>query len=246
MTARLADRQQHNVSPRLLLLPAITSSRSPLTECDINLHKSNSTYFTDLDISRSNLVMLLFRNQFQTPYLPHKPTLILGGVQCTFRKQIKPYQPYEMWTRVMSWDDKWLYIVTHFVPKNKFIPGAYELQSMPKTRRQPLMRDKANGDDDSKRHVYASAISRYIFKSGRQTVTPGEMFRRCGLLHPQDQATIGDSGSEAETNEKVEQARKEALSIARLENGWDSVHALFSVEVVRRFWVDIPISFGVR
>jgi hypothetical protein len=60
MTARLVGGRQNDVSSKLLLLPAITSSRSPLTECDINLHKSNSTYFSDLDISRSNLVMLLF------------------------------------------------------------------------------------------------------------------------------------------------------------------------------------------
>lgn len=229
MTARLADRRQHSISPRLLLLPAITSSRSPLTECDINLHKSNSTYFTDLDISRSNLVMLLFRNEFQTPYLPRKPTLVLGGVQCTFRKQIKPYEPYEMWTRVLSWDEKWLYVVTHFVPKGKFLPAGYELQSVSETRRRVLSRDEIDGDDEAKRYVFASAISRYIFKSGRKTVTPEEMFKRCGLLQPDNQADVEEcySGADIKVVEKVEKARREALPIARLENGWDSVHALF-------------------
>jgi hypothetical protein len=229
MTARLIDERQHNISPELLLLPAITSSRSPLTECDINMHKSNSTYFSDIDISRSNLVMLLFRNQFQTPYLPHKPTLILSGVQCTFRKQIKPYQPYEMWTRVLSWDDKWLYIVTHFVPKHKFTPAGYELQPMPKIRKQGLFKTRLDGEDEAQRHVFASAISRYIFKSGRKTVTPEEIFTRCGLLRLNDRKNIGDKSIEAETTdlEKLEKARKEALPVAKLENGWDSVHALF-------------------
>lgn len=229
MTARLADGHHKDVSPKLLLLPAITSSRSPLTECDINLHKSNSTYFTDLDISRSKLVMLLFSNQFQTPYLPHKPTLVLGGVQCTFRKQIKPYQPYEMWARVLSWDEKWLYIVTHFVPKGMFFPAGYELQSTPKTRRRGLSRTETNGVAEAKCHVFASAISRYVFKSGRRTVAPKEMFKRSGFIHLHDQAEVRDCHSEADTKilEKVEMARREALAVARLENGWDDVHALF-------------------
>jgi hypothetical protein len=173
--------------------------------------------------------MLLFRNEFQTPYLPHKPTLVLGGVQCTFRKQIKPYQPYEMWTRVLSWDEKWLYVVTHFVPKGKFLPAGYELQSMPKTSKRTSTRDEANGNDEAKRDVFASAISRYIFKLGRKTVTPEDMFRRCGLLHAHDHAESEDRQVEADAKvvEKVERARTEALPIARLENGWDSVHALF-------------------
>jgi hypothetical protein len=229
MTARLVEGRQHDVSSRLLLLPAITSSRSPLTECDINLHKSNSTYFSDLDISRSNLVMLLFRNKFQTPYLPHKPTLILSGVQCTFRKQIKPYQSYEMWTRILSWDDKWLYVVTHFVPKHMFTPAGYELQSTPKTPRQGLSRTRSNGEDGAQHYVFASAISRYVFKSGRKTVTPEEMFRRCDLLRSNGQENTEDDRTEVEVRalEKLEVARKEALPIAKLENGWDSVHSLF-------------------
>ncbi|KKK12077.1 hypothetical protein AOCH_000012 [Aspergillus ochraceoroseus] len=51
------------LTPECLFLPTIHRSRSPLTECDHNMHKSNSTYFSDLNISHGNIGLTLF-NQF--------------------------------------------------------------------------------------------------------------------------------------------------------------------------------------
>ena len=34
--------------------------------------------------------------------------LALGEVQCSFKKEVKVYEKYEMWTRVLCWDQKWM------------------------------------------------------------------------------------------------------------------------------------------
>ncbi|KAJ9148845.1 Capsule polysaccharide biosynthesis protein [Pleurostoma richardsiae] len=110
------------LSPRCLFLPAINTTRSPLFECDYNIHKSNSTYFTDLDISRGNISLVLFRKPFNPFPGPNQLLMVLGGAQCVWRKEIKPYQSYELWTRVLSWDEKWIYLVSHFVERGRFVP----------------------------------------------------------------------------------------------------------------------------
>ncbi|GME27100.1 uncharacterized protein LTHEOB_11190 [Neofusicoccum parvum] len=69
LTTRLRGlKSRRPLSPECLFLPAISATRAPLTECDYNFHKSNSTYFTDLDISRGNHSLLLFGNEIQTRY----------------------------------------------------------------------------------------------------------------------------------------------------------------------------------
>jgi hypothetical protein len=111
-------------------------------ECDYNFHKSNSTYFSDLDITRSHLVCALLQPGIEK--LQHnkreklvldkngKPVLgkwsiMLGGVMATFKREIGMYQGFEMWSRVLCWDRKWIYIVTHFVKKGTVKPSAYIL-----------------------------------------------------------------------------------------------------------------------
>ena len=52
----------------------------------------------------------------------------LGGVNALFRREIKPLQRYEVWTRILAWDEKWLYLVQHFVRKGAVRPGRVLLQ----------------------------------------------------------------------------------------------------------------------
>src|SRR5690349_19737208 len=95
-----------------LFQPTITPSHSPALECDYNLHKSNSTYFSDLDVTRSHLVCALL-NRTMRKLLDNpgriigpdgKPArgrwgIMLGAVYCGFKREIKPYEGYEMWSR---------------------------------------------------------------------------------------------------------------------------------------------------
>ena len=191
-------------SPRQLFQPIITSSRAPLTELDYNIHststsiskpasqsflktstESNSTYFSDLDIARSHLVCTLFATGIEQARCTNGTSAILGGngkfgvclgaVSCSFRKEVKPYQRYEMWTRVLSWDHKWIYIVTHFVCKTK---ASGTLSQNVKQPGRPL----SGFEEVDENHIVASALSKCVFKKGRWTIPPETMLDVSGLL----------------------------------------------------------------
>ncbi|KAH7149245.1 hypothetical protein B0J13DRAFT_621131 [Dactylonectria estremocensis] len=173
---------KHN--PRMLFKPMITPSHSPLLEIDYNLHKSNSTYFADLDISRTHLVSYLGRASMASLSRNSKTKIVmdpatgqpvkgpigimLGAVECSFKSEIAAYKGFEMWSRVLSWDRKWFYIVTHFLPKNAARPTEWLDPRCAKMR----VRGSSDAAGGWEKKIYATAISKYVFKLGRFTVHP--------------------------------------------------------------------------
>ncbi len=206
--------------PSALFQPVITTTRSPLVECDYNFHKSNSTYFSDLDVTRSNIVCCLLREGIKklntTPGVVIGPDgvpakgrwgIMLGSVQCSFKKEIAPYEPYEMWSRILCWDRKWIYVVSHFVKKGAVKPTGYTLSPpsslwgsifgsrkakkiAAKEAEKELAKEHMNGNGhtlESKiphKAIFASAISKYVMKLGRLTVHPEVVIEASGLLPP--------------------------------------------------------------
>lgn len=127
------------------------------------MHKSNSTYFSDLDIARTHLVchlikrsLALRRKTRQSPYVA------LAGVTALFRREIKPFEKYEIITRLLCWDGKWIWVVSHFVSLGK--------------------NQNKDGSGDGKRKIFASTLSKYVLKHGRITVPPEDVLRESGLL----------------------------------------------------------------
>lgn len=109
--------------------------------------------------------------------------LALGAVSCTFRKEVKPFQSYEMWTRILTWDDKWIYTVTHFVRKDTVRPRGFTFlrpQEQHLIPRQGKLSDLARKEDA----IFASALSKCVWKKGRRTVPPEIMLQVSGLLPP--------------------------------------------------------------
>jgi len=229
--------------PDALFKPIITISRSPLAECDFNLHKSNSTYFTDIDINRFHLIACLCREGIAKLHTspraftpvdstvdPGNFMLGLGSVSCNFYKEIKPYTSYEIHSRILAWDQKWIYSVTHFVRE-----GARMLKTKDKGKQ---------GVDDEKNlrpeDIYASSVSKFIVKLGRVRVHPEVFLAASGLLPPKPggwftlsneegnltkringklggsvpQYTTSDSGSSWDW-QRVEQQKEEGLVYAR-------------------------------
>ncbi|SCU94335.1 LANO_0E06458g1_1 [Lachancea nothofagi CBS 11611] len=88
------------------------STYASLFECDFYLHKSNSTYFEELDISRTDLMTKIFQKLFlhskRYPFVP------VANVFTNFLKEIKPFQTYDVRSCVFCWDDKWIYIMSRF------------------------------------------------------------------------------------------------------------------------------------
>lgn len=197
----------------------ITSSRNTLYDCDYNLHKSNSTYFADLDVSRAHHVGCIVRMGLarlnrgderglssETIAAPGQYFVALGAVSCFFQRQIEPLQAFEIYTRVLSWDRKWLYLVSHIVKKGAVKPDSYALQPWKKSKRRPgQLKDD---DKDLTKHIFATSVSRYVFKKGRLTISPEVVLERSRLLPerpagagplPRGEAIDGQSSEQSST-----------------------------------------------
>ncbi len=183
------------------------------------------------------------------PSNPGKPArgkfgVALGAVHCSFKKELQPYQSYEMWTRVLSWDRKWLYIVTHFVEKGAVKPRSWDASVFGPTR-------KTEGTpQDWQKHIHATAVSKYVFKVGRLTVHPAMVMEASGMLPErpggwlvvEDDAvpsSLGDSGEivpEPEVDDaeatgwdwkRTEQVRKKGHDFAMHFAEMDGLHGHF-------------------
>ncbi|KAK5173020.1 uncharacterized protein LTR77_003142 [Saxophila tyrrhenica] len=181
--------------PKHLFAPMITSSFNTLYDCDYNFHKSNSTYFADLDVARANLMGCIIRtglarlNRGDEEGLPEDTTaakgtyvLALGGVSCFFQRQIEPLQQFEIYTRLLAWDRKWIYCVSHIVKKGAIKPDSYALQPWKRGRKQAAEAKKE--DEDLTKHIFATSVARYVFKKGRLTINPEIVLERSRLLPP--------------------------------------------------------------
>ncbi|KAH6707041.1 hypothetical protein VD0002_g7191 [Verticillium dahliae] len=251
-------RKSPRLGPRSLFRPLISESHAPLTEIDYNIHKSNSTYFSDLDIARSHMASHLLRPGFRK--LTHntktgviidditgKPRrgnfgIMLGAVHCSFRREITAYAPYEMWTRILAWDRKWLYMVTHFVPKGIARPSEYLDTKFGRARTR-------KGGPDSKeanawKHkIYATAVSKYVFKLGRWTIHPSYIIDGSELLpaHPKgpegwrggpngvgDEEDLGEVANDGSWDWKmVEKRRREGMVFAQQFANLDTLESWF-------------------
>jgi hypothetical protein len=162
---------------------------------------------------------------------------MLGAVECSFKKEIKPYEPYEMWSRILCWDRKWIYVVSHFVKKGAVKPAGFTvsppsslLGSMFGSRKakKDVATEHMNGNTNGHalepkilhEAIYASAISKYVMKLGRLTVHPEVVIKASGLLPPKpggwNTMSGPKSGDEAQTNghvvELVESAGNEDIT----------------------------------
>ncbi|KAL9097681.1 MAG: hypothetical protein Q9165_000007 [Trypethelium subeluteriae] len=212
--------------PRALFLPLITKSAwTPLLELDYNLHKSNSTYFADLDVARAQLMLCLFRTGIERLIKGEETVMVeetrlsgsvarygvenhaqealkgggkfliaLGGISCHFKKEIKAYSGYEIWTRVLSWDRKWIYLVSHIVKRGLAKPEEYVLQTGRWRGRSAEIRSDKDKEiseeartkrkEEWKRGIYATSVAKYVVKRGRITIPPELVLERSRLLPP--------------------------------------------------------------
>lgn len=250
----------HKLHPKMLFHYSITSSYASILETDYNFHKSNSTYFADLDVARTQCVTHLMKpgldalaGNAKTRVVRDKAgTVVKGGmgigfgaVYCSFKREVAPMQGYEMWTRVLSWDRKWLYLVTHYVVKGKVKPTGWDSGSVGWFG--PLRGKKTEvaveGSAEWEKWVIATAVSKYVFKVGRFTVHPTIVMAESGLLperpsgwtgganevgdEAEDLGEVELSGEEEWDWKKVEYKRREGMKYAEKFAALDGLHATF-------------------
>lgn len=216
-----------SLHPGMLFHYSITSSYTSLLETDYNLHKSNSTYFADLDVARTHCVSHLLKPGLDALSANARTRVVrdkngdvvkggmgigFGAVFCSFRREVRPFQGYEMWTRVLSWDRKWLYLVTYYVVKGKVKPTSWDsgsagwfggLRQKKTTKNTTTGLEEGEGSAEWDKYVIATAVSKYVFKVGRFTVHPSIVLGESGLLPERPAGWRGGANEVGDESEEL-------------------------------------------
>ncbi|KAG6358657.1 hypothetical protein INS49_012175 [Diaporthe citri] len=157
-------------NPDSLFQSQSVGSRACILECDINIHKSNSTYLLDLDVSRAALLTLRFAHALRQ--IRGGAALVLAGVDISFRREIKPLQAYETRSCILAWDHKWIYVLSYHVKPGT--PAEVEDGCL------EALVGRGEYPESWKGRVFAVAVSKYVAKSGRRTIAPGNLLEAGG------------------------------------------------------------------
>ncbi|HVR38839.1 MAG TPA: thioesterase family protein, partial [Thermoanaerobaculia bacterium] len=84
------------------------------TDCDLNFHINAGRYISFMDVARVELLgrMRLFRPVIKKGWRP-----INGGMIIRFRRSVLPLQRFAVRSRVLGWDEKWIYF-EHVIERN--------------------------------------------------------------------------------------------------------------------------------
>ena len=95
-----------------LLAPCILRYRVFPTDMDLNFHMNNGRYLSVMDLGRFDLI---FRTGILSQMLKEKAIPVLSAAQVRYRLQLHFWEPYDMETRIICWDEKWVYIQQRFI-----------------------------------------------------------------------------------------------------------------------------------
>lgn len=83
-------------------------------DCDLNFHLNAGRYVSFMDVAR---IELIGRVRFIGPMLRRGWRPVAGGAVLRFRKSVLPFERFDIRSRVIGWDEKWIY-VEHIVEKD--------------------------------------------------------------------------------------------------------------------------------
>lgn len=81
-------------------------------DLDTNGHMNNGRYLTLMDLGRLDLVLRtpLFKTMIQKKSVP-----VLASVKMRYRIPLHVFEPFDIQTKVLCWDEKWVYMEQRFV-----------------------------------------------------------------------------------------------------------------------------------
>jgi acyl-CoA thioesterase FadM len=94
------------------LTPARIRLRVYPNDLDSNGHMNNGRYLKLMDLGRLHLILRvgLLRVVLRRGLAP-----TLAAVQVRYRMQLLPFQPFDLETRILCWDEKWVYMEQRFI-----------------------------------------------------------------------------------------------------------------------------------
>lgn len=91
-------------------------------DCDINLHLNNGRYLSFMDLGRLHLTV-------QAGLMPHarrnRWMPVLAAAEITFIRSLAPFDRFELVTRIVTWDEKYVYLEQIFERDGKLCAHAY-------------------------------------------------------------------------------------------------------------------------
>ena len=91
-------------------------------DCDLNLHMNNGRYLSFMDLGRVHLIgqlgllPIIFRNRWQP---------VLAAAEINFIRSLTPFQKFDLVTRVVTWDEKYVYMEQLFEARGELCAHAF-------------------------------------------------------------------------------------------------------------------------
>ncbi len=91
-------------------------------DCDLNLHMNNGRYLTFMDLGRVHLTAQsgLLREAWRRRWMP-----VLAAAEITYLRSLKPFTRFDLVTRLLTWDDKYVYLEQLFERDGELCAHAY-------------------------------------------------------------------------------------------------------------------------
>ena len=104
-------RIRKNTHTQSVLNPVDIDFKVMPSDCDINLHLTNSRYLAFMDLARTWMTerMGLFSEVMKRRWFP-----IVNATAITYIRDIKPFQKFTVTTQLVGWDHKYFYIEQKF------------------------------------------------------------------------------------------------------------------------------------
>ena len=95
-----------------LFAPSILHFRVWPNDLDTNFHMNNGRYLTLMDLGRFDLVM---RNGLLKLVMRNKSVPVLSAATIRYRLSLDPFQKFRLESRVLCWDETWVYMEQRFI-----------------------------------------------------------------------------------------------------------------------------------
>lgn len=112
-TLRLATILTKSIAaPRVELFDPVTLSfRALPSDCDANLHVNNARYLRLMDLGRFALVA---RIGLGRAMMERRWGAVVGAVEIEFLKEVPLFAAFDLSTRIVGWDEKWVFMEQRF------------------------------------------------------------------------------------------------------------------------------------
>ncbi len=113
---------KRNRQTQQLLESVELSFKAMPSDCDINLHLTNSRYLAMMDLART---WMTERLGLLSPIIKRRWFPIVNATAITYIRDIKPLQNFTVATRLVGWDHKYFYIEQKFLSERGLHAIAY-------------------------------------------------------------------------------------------------------------------------